>query len=85
MSKTPPPRGGIAGLVLLFCFSAALAGLAFDFSVRSPSGLWIGQQPGGAAAIGAAAAVFCVAAGHIARLLLGRGPAKGRGDADPHA
>ena len=85
MSKQPPPRGGVAGLVLLFCFTAAVAGIGFDFAARDPSNFWIGARPNGAAAIGAAAAVFFVVAGHIARLVLGRGDTEGSGDADPHA
>jgi hypothetical protein len=83
MSRDPPPRGGIAGLVLLFCFTAVVAGLGFDFA-GDRYGFWLGARPGGAAALGAAAAAFCVVAAQVARLLLGRGEAKGSGDADPH-
>jgi len=84
MSREVPPRGGIAGMVLLFCFTAAIAGFAMDFS-GDASGFWIGARPGGAAALGAAAAVFCVAAAQLARLVLGRGDVGRRGDADPLA
>jgi hypothetical protein len=70
--------------VLLFCFTAVAAGLAFDFA-GGGYGFWLGARPGGAAAIGAAAAAFCVAAAQVARLLLGRQDAKGSGNADPHA
>jgi hypothetical protein len=84
MSRDVPPRGGIAGLVLLFCFTGAIAGFAMDFA-GDASGFWIGARPGGAAAIGAAAAAFCVLAGQLARLALGRGNIRRRSDADPHA
>jgi hypothetical protein len=84
MSKEPPPRGGIAGLVVLFCFTAAVIGLGFDLT-GDRSGFWLGARPGGAAAIGAAAAVFCVAAAQLARILLGRNEAKGGRGADPDA
>jgi hypothetical protein len=69
---------------LLCCALAAIAGLALDFN-SEPSGFWIGARPGGAAAIGAAAALFCFLANQIARLLLRRGDAKRSGDAGPHA
>jgi len=84
MSREPQPRGGIAGLVVLFCLTAGAAGLAFDFT-GDTSGFWLGARPGGGAAIGAAAAIFCVAAAQLARLLLGRDTAKGGGGADADA
>jgi hypothetical protein len=85
MSKAPSPRGGIAGAVLIFCLAAAAVGFALDFGAGDASGFWIGARPGGAAAIGALAAIFCVAAARIARIVLGRGDARRSGDADPHA
>ena len=85
MNKQAPPRGGIAGLTLLFCVTAAAAGLAFDFGVGEASGFWIGARPGGAAVIGGAAAAFCVAAAQIAQRALGRSEANRSGNADPHA
>lgn len=85
MSKAPPPRGGVAGLALLFCFTAAAIGLAFDYSAGDAAAFWVGARPGGAAAIGAAGAVFCVAAGRIVGALLGRSGAEGSADADADA
>jgi hypothetical protein len=84
MSVAPKPRGGIAAFVLLLCFAAVVVGLLLDFGAGA-WGFWIGARPGGAAAIGAAAAVFAVAGGRIARTLLGRGDARRSGDADPNA
>lgn len=84
MSTAPKPRGGIAGFMLLCCLTAAAVGIALDVQ-GGMSGFWVGAKPGGAAAIGAAAAVFCVVGGRLARMLLGRGDARRIGDADPHA
>lgn len=84
MSTAPKPRGGVAGFMLLCCLTAAAVGIALDVQ-GGMSGFWVGAKPGGAAAIGAAAAVFCVVGGRLARMLLGRGDARRIGDADPHA
>jgi len=84
MSKAPPPRGGISGLVLLFCFTAAAIALGFDLT-GDASGFWIGARPGGSAALGAAAALFCVVAVRLARMLLGRSAKEGSGDAGLHS
>lgn len=81
MSKAPPPKGGVAGVVLLFCFTAAAVGLGFDLMVRSPGGFWVGAQPGAAAVIGAGAAALCVIAGRLAQILFG----KRGGDAGGHS
>jgi hypothetical protein len=85
MSRAPPPRGGIAGLVLIFCLAAAVAGLGFDFGADDARSFWIGARPGAAAAIGCGGAVFCVLAGQIARFALGRKDAKGSDNAHPDA
>ncbi|MDZ4690861.1 hypothetical protein [Terricaulis sp.] len=71
MSRAPPPRGGIAGLAILLCFTAAAAGVAFDFMSRGPGGFWVGAQPGAAAAIGFGAALFAVIAARLAQFLFG--------------
>jgi hypothetical protein len=87
MTRTPvPPRGGIAGLWLLFCAVAGGVGLAFDLGLNRASNFWIGAEPGGAAALGLAAAAFVVIAARLARLVLARRPTQHRGgDADHHA
>lgn len=80
MSENLNPRGGIAGLAILLCFTAAAAGLAFDFATRGPGGFWIGAQPGAAAVIGLGAAVLVVIAARVAQFLFGT---KGGGDGNP--
>lgn len=82
MSKTPPPRGGSAGLVTLFCFTAAAAGIAFDFATRGPGGFWIGARPGAMAVIGVAAALLAVLAARLAQFLFAPRGKEGR-DGDP--
>ncbi|HYD89163.1 MAG TPA: hypothetical protein VEA80_16920 [Vitreimonas sp.] len=72
MSKAPPPRGGVAGLALLFCLTALGVGLAFDFSARAPGGFWIGAQPGASAIIGAGAAIACALVARLAHLVFGK-------------
>lgn len=74
MSKTPqtPSQSGLLGVAILFCAVAAGAGVAFDFALRGRDGFWLGAQPGGAAALGACAALFAVLAARGARWLLAR-------------
>jgi len=67
-----PSRGGIAGLLLLFCVAGGGAGLAFDFASNSDRGFWLLEAPGMRAAIGAGVAVIMVLAAHLLRLSLGR-------------
>lgn len=83
MSKAPPPKGGVAGLALLFCVTAAGAGAAFDFTMRGPGGFWLGDVPGAAAVIGAGAALVCVIAMRAALFLFARKD-DGGGDAGGH-
>lgn len=73
MRRTQPPqRSGIAGVLFVFCLAALIAGLGFDLGTGARTHFWIGDQPGAAAAIGVVAALFALAAAHVARLLLGR-------------
>jgi hypothetical protein len=67
-----PSRGGIAGMLLLFCVAGGGAGLAFDFLSDSGQDFWILQAPGMRALIGAAVGALLLVAAHILRLLLGR-------------
>ncbi|HVV32629.1 MAG TPA: hypothetical protein VHC73_05310 [Vitreimonas sp.] len=67
-----PSRGGIAGMLLLFCVAGGGAGLAFDFLSDSGQDFWILQAPGMRALIGVAVAALLLVAAHILRLLLGR-------------
>lgn len=73
MTQPNPRRGGVAGVALMVCAAAALAGLGFDFAQASSAPFWLGARAGGAALIGAAAAVFCLLAGIIGGVLIGRG------------
>lgn len=82
MSKTPPPRGGIAGLAILFCFTAAAAGVALDFATRAPGGFWVAAQPGAMAAIGLGSALFVVVAARLAQFLFVNRSKEG-GDGNP--
>lgn len=68
----PQNKGGAGGVAFILCLSAALFGLGFDLMRRNPDPFWIGASPGGAAAIGAAAALFCLAAARIAPMVLRR-------------
>lgn len=73
MSKAPlPPRSGVTGLLWVFCLTALLVGLGFDVFGGARVTFWIADQPGAAAAVGAAAVLFVVLATHAARFALGR-------------
>ena len=74
-----PQRGGIAGMVLLFCATAGGAGLAFDF-VAQAHGFWTGAEPGGRALIGIAAVLFVAIASRAVQFMLSRREEKGAGD-----
>lgn len=82
MSKRPqaPSQSGLVGVAILFCFVAAAAGLGFDFVARARGNFWMGAEPGGAAAIGAGAAVFAVLAARAALLILRRRPPPAPGE-----
>lgn len=83
ITRTPPPKSGISGVLLVFCIAAVLAGLGFDFGTGAHTKFWIGDQAGAATAIGVAGAVFAVVAARVARILLGR--AQGGDDAGAHS
>ncbi|HRP11055.1 MAG TPA: hypothetical protein PLK37_08485 [Terricaulis sp.] len=68
----PSPRGGVAGLALLFCATAGGAGLAFDLLGDAPAGFWLLADPGGRAMLGAGAVTILVLIAHGARWLLAR-------------
>jgi hypothetical protein len=72
-----PSRGGIAGMLLLFCVAGGGAGLAFDFLSDSGQDFWVLQAPGVRALFGVAVALALVVAAHALRLLLGRKVSEG--------
>ncbi|MBL8538016.1 MAG: hypothetical protein JNM59_11490 [Hyphomonadaceae bacterium] len=80
MSKRRAKPGGAVGPLMVVCGAGALAGLALDFMQPAQPAFWIGAAPGGAAALGAAAAVFAVIGARLVAMVLGRG--KDGSDAD---
>ncbi|MFT3726297.1 MAG: hypothetical protein QM759_00520 [Terricaulis sp.] len=72
-----PSRGGIAGMLLLFCVAGGGAGLAFDFLSDNGPGFWVLEMPGARALLGAAVALVLVLLAHVLRLLLGRKVSEG--------
>ena len=67
-----PSRGGIAGVLLLFCVAGGGVGLAFDFISNSGGNFWLLEMPGMRALLGAAVAIVMVLGAHVLRILLGR-------------
>ena len=72
MNRPLPRRGGAGGVALVVCAAAALFGLGFDFASSRAAPFWIGDAPGGPAAIAAAAAVFCLGVSRLAETFLRR-------------
>ena len=83
MKKSPAAaRSGITGLLFVFCLTALIVGLGFDLGAGARLKFWIGDQPGAAAAIGAAVVLFVVVATHAARFALGRRQKADEGSSD---
>jgi hypothetical protein len=80
-----PQRGGIAGLLLVFCLAALIGGLAVDYLASARGGFWIDAQFGAAAAVGAGAAAFALVSARVTRLLFGRRYEAQRGESSAHA
>lgn len=74
MIKAAPPKNrGIAGVLMLFCATSAIAGLGFDLFLDA--GVRFGAaaaQPGARAVMGLGVAALLVLAGHALRWMLGR-------------
>lgn len=81
----PPPRSSAVGLLLVFCLTALVVGIGFDLGASARVRFWIGDQPGAAAAIGAAAALFTILAALGARAVLGRATEQGKDSTDASA
>jgi hypothetical protein len=80
-SLKQPEKSNVGAILFLFFAAAGGVGLALDNTLSREVSFWIGERPGGAAALGAGAAVFAVAAGFCARAALSRRARdKGRGD-----
>jgi len=71
-ARTPAPRNGIAGVLLVFSIAALLTGLGFDLGAGAHIQFWIADQPGAAAAMGVASAVCAVVLARLMRLVLAR-------------
>lgn len=82
MIKPMPPsgRGGIAGVAFVFCCAVGGAGLGVDVLIYDGGGVWLFDEPGGRAALGAGAPLVLALAAHALRRLVGRLP-RGEGDA----
>lgn len=72
MNAPLPQRGGASGVALVVCAAAAVFGLGFDFASARGAPFWIGDAPGGSAAIAAAVAVFCLGVARLAETFLRR-------------
>ena len=87
IKPAPPQTRGIAGLALLFCAVALIAGVALDFALDDGPRFGVIGQPGGRAALGVGVAAGAVLIAHALRWVLGRKPREesGGGDAADHA
>ena len=77
MTNPNLPRGGAAGMLILFSLALGAAGVAFDFGANRTRAFWVGAEPGARALIGFAAIIMVIVAAHVLRLILARGPGKG--------
>jgi hypothetical protein len=88
IKPAPPKTRGIAGLVLLFCVAALIAGVGFDFMIEAGPRVNVIAQPGGRAVLGVGVAAVMVLLAHVMRLALGQRPRAnedGERDAVDHA
>lgn len=83
IKPAPPPTRGIAGLLLLFCGAALVAGLGADL-LLSGSRFSVIAEPGGRAVLGVGVAAGAVLVAHAMRLIFGRSDEERR-DAGDHA
>jgi hypothetical protein len=82
IKPAPPPKRGIAAMMLLFCVVALVAGLGFEFN-NTPPRFSVVAQPGGRAVLGVGVVVILVLLAHGMRLLLTTRE-RGSGDAADH-
>lgn len=84
IKPAPPPKRGIAAMMLLFCVVALLAGLGFEFLNDTPPRFSVVAQPGGRAVLGVGVVAVLVLLAHGMRLLL-TARERGGGDAADHS
>lgn len=84
IKPAPPPKRGIAGMVLLFCVAALVAGLGFEFLSGDAPRFSVVAQPGGRAVLGVGVVAVLVLLAHAMRALLAVRK-DGGGDAGGHA
>jgi len=84
IKPAPPPKRGIAAMLLLFCVVALVAGLGFEFLIDTPQRFSVVAQPGGRAVLGVGVVVVLVLLAHGMRFLLSKRD-DGGGDAGDHA
>lgn len=67
----PSPRGGVAGVALLFCIAFGGAGLAVDY-LLDEGPRWLLTRPGARALLGVAVVLVLLACAYVLRWALGR-------------
>ncbi len=72
MKPAPPKSRGAAGVLFVWFFAFATAGLLIDVFVLEPRGGGVLAGPGGRAILGAAVAIAAVLIGFALRFTLGR-------------
>lgn len=84
IKPAPPPKRGIAGMLLLFSAVALIAGVGFEFLIDAPPRFSIAAQPGGRAVLGVGVVAVLVLLAHLMRAVL-TVRESGGGDASDHA
>lgn len=71
IKPAPPPKRGIAGMLLLFCVVAMVAGLGFEFLLDPPPPRFsVIVQPGGRTVLGIGVVAVLVLLAHAMRAVL---------------
>jgi hypothetical protein len=70
IKPAPPPKRGIAAMLLLFCVVALIAGLGFEFLIEMPPRFGVIAQPGGRAVLGIGVVAVLVLFAHAMRAVL---------------
>lgn len=84
IKPAPPPKRGIAAMLLLLCGVGLVAGVGFELLIDTPARFSVAAQPGGRAVLGVGAVAVLLLLAHAMRAVLSvRDP--GGGDAGDHA